>query len=268
MAEKDPYNDEYQFAELDANGMEPLDMEDSVSHEEASTPGKESKKDIKRNALIVIALIIVLMLGYKLLAWIFSSKARSMEKVPTTPAIVTPKVETPAPVQAATPTPAPAPVVMQPSQDIIQINQKLSSLEMGQQSVRSESSSLSNQLNGVNSNVKELSEKIAGLNQAITELMSKVERQAHEIELLAEKNKPKPVIRHKKIRIRGPIAPSYYIQAVIPGRAWLIRANGSTLTVREGTIIPGYGIVKLIDPNQGRVVTSSGRVIRFSQQDS
>ncbi|HAF87135.1 MAG TPA: type IV secretion protein IcmG, partial [Legionellales bacterium] len=61
---------------------------------------------------------------------------------------------------------------------------------------------------------------------------------------------------------------SYYIKAVIPGRAWLIAANGSTLTVSEGTNIKGYGMVKLIDSTQGRILTSSGRVIRFSQQDS
>ena len=60
----------------------------------------------------------------------------------------------------------------------------------------------------------------------------------------------------------------YYIQAVIPGRAWLVSSQGLTITVREGTSVPGYGIVKLIDPNQGRILTSSGRTITFSQQDS
>jgi intracellular multiplication protein IcmG len=60
----------------------------------------------------------------------------------------------------------------------------------------------------------------------------------------------------------------YNIQAVIPGRAWLIATNGATLTVSQGTAIPGYGIVKLIDPVQGKVTTSSGQIIRFSQEDS
>ena len=60
----------------------------------------------------------------------------------------------------------------------------------------------------------------------------------------------------------------YYIQAVIPGRAWLIATNGSTLTVREGSTIPGYGIVRKIDPNLGKVFMSTGKVIRFSQLDS
>ena len=58
------------------------------------------------------------------------------------------------------------------------------------------------------------------------------------------------------------------MQAVIPGRAWLIANNGSTITVREGTPIPGYGIAKIIDPIKGRVMTSSGKEIRFSQDDS
>jgi intracellular multiplication protein IcmG len=32
--------------------------------------------------------------------------------------------------------------------------------------------------------------------------------------------------------------------------------------------LPGYGTVKYIDASQGMVLTSSGRVIRFSQDDS
>ena len=80
------------------------------------------------------------------------------------------------------------------------------------------------------------------------------------------RTQPKRVVHH----INKPSAPPihYYIQAVIPGRAWIIATNGSTLTVREGTNIAGYGIVRLIDPLDGRIVTSSGQIIRFSQEDS
>jgi len=33
-------------------------------------------------------------------------------------------------------------------------------------------------------------------------------------------------------------------------------------------LIPGYGAVKLVDPAQGQVLTSTGKVIKFSQLDS
>ncbi|MBA3536672.1 MAG: type IV secretion protein IcmG, partial [Tatlockia sp.] len=87
-----------------------------------------------------------------------------------------------------------------------------------------------------------------------------------EIVLLTEKAKPKPVRR--RLIVKSAPRLMYFIQAIIPGRAWLIATNGSTITVREGTRIAGWGVVKLIDPIQGRVLTSSGRIIRFSQRDS
>jgi intracellular multiplication protein IcmG len=109
--------------------------------------------------------------------------------------------------------------------------------------------------------------KMAELNQVITQLNAKLETQSQVIERLTVRTAPKP----PKPRVLNGFLNQrlkYYVQAVIPGRAWLIATNGATLTVREGTLISGYGVVKLIDPTQGRVLTSSGRIIRFSQSDS
>ena len=58
------------------------------------------------------------------------------------------------------------------------------------------------------------------------------------------------------------------LQAIIPGRAWLNCSNGETLTVRQGTKIINYGVVRYIDAASGRVLTSSGQIITFSQEDS
>jgi intracellular multiplication protein IcmG len=52
------------------------------------------------------------------------------------------------------------------------------------------------------------------------------------------------------------------LDAAIPGRAWLLGADGETSTVTEGDEIPGYGRVTKIDPAGGMVTTSSGRVIK------
>jgi intracellular multiplication protein IcmG len=106
---------------------------------------------------------------------------------------------------------------------------------------------------------------VSELNRMIAALSDKLDSQAKTIESLAAK----PVVRktHPIVGRNKPLV-QYNIQAVIPGRAWIVATNGTTLTVREGSKVPGYGLVKLIDPNQGRVITSSGRVIRFSQEDS
>ena len=266
MVDNDEYNDEYHFADLDEISPDSLNDEDEAVTED--TPKKQSVKgsnDIRRNALIAVGAIVLAMLGYKFLGSFFSSKNQPAQQIATvSPASVTPPPQS-APVQPQADMPPPQPVVVQPNPDSSQIGQKLSVLEANQQSMRSEISSLNNQLGGINTNVNEVTQKIASLNQMLTELVSKIEQQSDVIARLTERARPKPV---RRVVIRGPQQPSYYIKAVIPGRAWLIATNGSTLTVREGTPIPGYGVVRLIDPNQGRVLTSSGQVIKFSLQDS
>jgi intracellular multiplication protein IcmG len=51
---------------------------------------------------------------------------------------------------------------------------------------------------------------------------------------------------------------SYFVQAIIPGRAWLEDSQGQTITVANGDEVPGFGQVTNIDPQNGVVLTSSG----------
>jgi intracellular multiplication protein IcmG len=257
--------DEYQFADLDIS-PDSMEDDDTIS-KSVNTPEypTSERTDVKRNALIVIVLIIVAMLVYKFMGSFFSKKTTAVESsVSTTPAIVPkPIVEQPlVPVQA------PIPVVQQPVADTnAELNQKLASMDMNQQNIRSDVGNVNNQLNTINTNITNLNTKISDITEALATLTTKLEQQSNQLALQMAACQ-KPVKPHHVIRRVVRPSTVYFIQAVIPGRAWLISTNGSTLTVREGTNIAGYGIVKLIDPNQGRVVTSSGRVIRFSQQDS
>ncbi|STX37654.1 type IVB secretion system protein IcmG/DotF [Legionella feeleii] len=268
--DKDEYSDEYQFADLDVISPDSSDG-DAGSSEAAGAEKKQfnsgGRKDIRRNALIVVGIVIVIMLTYEFWGMLFSGKTTDAETTTVPPITTATPQPTPtqpvvtAPVQPVTP---PTPPV-QAGPDNTQITQKLSALELSQQNLRSEVNALNDQLSGINSNVNELASKIADLNQMLTTLAAKVDQQSNQIDILTTRTAPKPVPR---IVHKGPPRPVFYIQAVIPGRAWLIATNGSTLTVREGSQIAGYGVVKLIDARQGRVITSSGQVIRFSQQDS
>lgn len=266
MADKDQYNDEYQFADLDAMTPDAGD-EGDVTGTDPNTPEEmravepSNKNNVKRNALIVVALVVLLMIIYKFMGSVFSDK-----KAPVKAIAPTVTVPAPAPVQplASPPVTTPTPVTTGPNIDT-QISQKLSAIEVGQQSMRTDVSSVSSQIGGINTNLNALVAKIAELDGIISSLSAKLDDQSRVIEQLTIRREVKKV--HYAPR-RVARYPKYYIQAVIPGRAWLIATNGSTLTVREGTIIAGYGMIKLIDPNQGRITTSSGQVIRFSQEDS
>ncbi|WP_115710824.1 type IVB secretion system protein IcmG/DotF [Legionella sainthelensi] len=278
MADNDQ-NDEYKFAELDSLENDSIENPEYSPKSSASMGqgGAEPRKNIKRNALIAVGVVVFIMLMYKFVGGIFFGKT---SKVPSEESI------TPAPVAEITPTPQqpqqipeteiPQQPIEQPQvqpmpQPVVQeskeLKQKVASIEATQQTVQTEVSSVNQQVGNVNNNVNALSAQISKLNQVISELSNQVAKQSEEINVLMERTKPKLI---KRIIHVQPAAPQiiYYINAVIPGRAWLIGTNGSTLTVREGSKIEGYGVVKLIDSLQGRVLTSSGRVIKFSQDDS
>jgi intracellular multiplication protein IcmG len=263
MADNDQYNDEYQFADLDAMHPDSEDASASPSAEGTSTSGETrtgalDHHTIKRNGLIVIVLLVSAIVIYK---FVGSFSADKKVAVNTSAPVVAPVVQPPVQPQAV----MPVPVVPLPAVDT-KVSQELSALDSAQQSMRADVSTLSDQLGALSNNVNAMVAKMSELNGAIASLSAKVDEQSHELEQLTIRREEAKRVHHGVLK--GPRYPRYYIQAVIPGRAWLIATNGATLTVREGTVIAGYGMVKLIDPNQGRVSTSSGQVIRFSQDDS
>ncbi|KTC86353.1 type IVB secretion system protein IcmG/DotF [Legionella brunensis] len=270
--EKNEYGDEYQFSDLDVISPDAAE-EDAATQTPAAKKG-EGSTNIRRNALVAVVIIVVVMLAYKFLGPLFTKKPQTSDVPPiaaTTSQQITPQPQ-PQEQPVVTPTEPPptaqttTPVVQPPpSEDNSQINQRLSALEVSQQNLRSEMDAVNSQLATINTNLNALATKIAQLNQALTVIVARVEEQSKEMAIITLRTKPKTL---KRIVVKAPPPPTYFIQAIIPGRAWLIAQNGSTITVREGTQIAGYGVVKMVDSRQGRVVTSSGRVIRFSQQDS
>ena len=265
MADNDQ-NDEYKFAELDSLDNESMEDESDLN---STTPSGQARypesKNVKCNALIAVGVLVLAMVIYKLVGWMYSGKSN----VETSQTTITPVGQvTSQPIQT-TITPTPTPIIQQ--QPVITTNdsdlkQKVSAIELSQQTVKEEVSSVGQQVGAVNNNINNLNAQIANLNQVIGNLSTQVAKQSAEINMIMAHYKPKPVKRVMPQARAARIV--YYIQAVIPGRAWLIGSNGSTLTVREGAKIAGYGVVKLIDSMQGRVLTSSGQVIRFSQEDS
>lgn len=257
MADKDQQNEDYEYADLESPENE---FKDEIEPEPAKQSVSPDSNVVRRNALIVVGLVLGLFFIYKFIAPYFTGSKEAV--APTMP-----------PVVQTTPTPAPVPeVVQQPVAPVIQeadeqLKKNVSTIEIGQQGMRSDIASLNSQVSGLNNKLDALTNQINSLNQALNALSNQVAQQSSEMNALMVKAEPKKPAPRARMR---PAAPqiTYHIQAVIPGRAWLIGSNGSILTVREGIRIRGYGVVQLIDPLQGRVLTSSGKVIRFSPEDS
>ena len=257
MANNDNNNDEYQLDDLDLLATEPGDQfkpEPMESVSKAKQPAFIQNLTLPK-VLIALGCIVLLMFCY-LFIGSFISRSKSTGQAEIIPIAPMKKV-TPRPLQTMLPRTPEEP----------QLNQKLSRLEEDQKSISTDVLSINNQLSGVSTTVNTIATKMADLNGLIVTLNERIEMQSRDIERLhAAARRPKRT--RSTIKLSGEQAAVYALQAVIPGRAWLIAGNGMTLTVREGTSIAGYGVVKLIDPKQGRVITSSGQIIRFSQTDS
>ena len=256
---QDDNNDEYQYSDMDVMDPDLENLEDTSLSEDSLPPNKPVlNKDLIYKALFIVVLFIVVMMIYKFMGSIFSSKNTS--KVPVA-------------VSTQPPAPMPQPMVMAPGPVIPttpspEVTQKLATLDATQQSLSTDMSNLNNQVVTLGSSVSDLSSKVDQLNQTITALASQLAEQSQQIALLTAHARTTVTHVVHKPQTRAAARPQFYIQAVIPGRAWLISITGVTMTVRDGTNVPGYGVVKLIDPNEGRILTSSGRVIKFSQLDS
>lgn len=268
MADNDQNNDEYKFDEFDSlNNQSMADFEPGAQDNKTRRFGSNpDKKNIKKNAAVVLIVVVLLMIGYKLFGYFFSEKPKPVKEInpvvqaqikPIEPLEKIPSVVTPQPIQQS--------VVHEELE--AEIKQKVYALDLGQSKVMSQVSTLNDQVGVMTNHVNQLNAQVDKLSQVLENLSKQVAIQSNAVSLLMARAHPKPPVRRLVVSKPAQVL-RYFVQAVVPGRAWLIGSNGSTLTVREGTKIPGYGMVRLIDSTQGRVLTSSGQVIRFSQEDS
>jgi intracellular multiplication protein IcmG len=270
MADNEQLNDEYQFADLDGAPPDPLEESSepiiaALDENERTGMPVVDRAQIIRNSMIVVGLVIVVMIVYKVVGSVESEKQANVKHEEASSPLVAVTPILPEPVIQQEITKA-APVAIPVNADITKMEQKLSALDLSQQSVRQDVATLTDQVNGINNNLTTIAQKLSEITNAISSISARLDAQAHELEVLTIHREAKRHHDHSH-RVRHSSL-KYHIQAVIPGRAWLIASNGSTLTVREGTVIAGVGMVKLIDPAAGRVVLSSGHVIKFSQEDS
>lgn len=119
-----------------------------------------------------------------------------------------------------------------------QTQQHLASVDQSLQQVSNQLNAVATQMGGLSAQVKTL-EAVA----------------AQQAKTKAQQQKKQDAVTRTKM--------NYFVQAVIPGRAWLKSPNGQSLTVAAGDTIPGYGKVLSIDSYSGTVVTSSGQMIQY-----
>lgn len=265
--------DEYQFADLDVLGTEqdtaalPEDeLIDENSREGVASPPGRGRFDnldpnlvkLIRNGVIAVAALVFVVFVYKFVASFFSENSSSKSTITTvTPS--KPVKQVPLPVsQPTTPVSTTAPA----SSDVTALKAEQKRMEEELSAVRAE-------LQSVTQSANQVASEMADVKQTLLVLSERLAQQSQQMGRLKMASRTKATASHTS-SAHTPAAPRtvYYIQAVIPGRAWLMSNQGKSLTVSRGSSVPGYGTVRVINAKVGRVFTSSGRVIRFSQADT
>lgn len=244
---------------------------DPLNPGEPSTdiPGVTSEKTSpllawRKNIFIGIGLLIVVYIVYKIISSFFVST--DVRQIPSIPAQQ--PTTTQAPVTQA---PATTPSVPQDAslheavnfynqnrQETQQVNQLADTV----QNIGEEVSTLQSTTQNLQSTVDNINTQLSQINTALTALSNQIQVQENRWIQSQKKPKPKRLV-HKVVVQRD----SYQTMAVIPGRAWLKSSRGATLTVSEGSSIPGYGKVTHINTQSGVIMTSSGLAIQYAPND-
>lgn len=263
-------NDEYQFSELDGSqGFD--DIGDSDNQVTATRAPSENnlKKFIGLGALAII----VLFIGYKFVLTFFHSSNKASTKASQTQQVkqiqTKPVVQQKPKVVEQTPPPT---TFTQPRVETITktvsdpaIKAKLNALESYSEQSNQKIKSLNNRLDSFTKAVNELNSKLTTMNSNMALMAQELQSQESYLNKLKAQALAK---KRKKKKVTYKPRTIYHIQAIIPGRAWLISNQGSTITVVEGSAIPGYGTVSIIDPHQGHIILKSGKMIKFRVSDT
>lgn len=155
--------------------------------------------------------------------------------------------------------------------EVNQLHQELTALALRQREYRNHAQYLEQRVATLAQQLTELKEENAKVADVLEVLIEQLIQQTQQLEKLAQAQKTNSQATNKKTAIKEEELPTYYVQAMIPGRAWLFkkeRGTSTTLTVARGDSLPGYGQITAIDPSRGVVITNSGKVIGYEPGDS
>lgn len=266
---KQPFQEEeYLFSE-DASMNDDASL--GAQNEEPISPsggnaGYESKIRLwRKNIILGIGFFLLVLLVYKVISSFFSDdEPQKTVVVPTAiKSVASQKSLTmnQSAVQNKSSVPATLPLVVSDYNQHRSDEQRVVKMETLTENLRTDVDDLKNTAQSLQYSMDNMNTQLAQINATLAVLANKMQKQDEQMALSRRKaksvSKPSPVIKRM----------TYVVQAIVPGRAWLISSRGATITVGQGAEVPGYGNVVSIDPQLGKVVTSSGAVIEYSPDD-
>jgi intracellular multiplication protein IcmG len=262
-------------------------LQQQIHHFIKMVTEEEPKKVLVPVAIAIVAFIVVIF-GFVKFVGLFTADPKQEQQLITTAAKTAPTTNLPPATEPQKVDSGTLPVVsheddkpidvlasrpeVDKSQQLLQkavaaqsaFDKQLSTLQGNYDEVREQLNRLaqqtaqnSAQMNNISRNVQTLESQMMKLNNVLLDLLKEAKQQkATEAQSVDHQGQVKG-------SQEGTTELRYYIQAIIPGRAWLKDSNGKIFTVTTGDGIPGYGTVIKIEPKKGLISTDQGRVIEY-----
>jgi intracellular multiplication protein IcmG len=213
--------------------------------------------------IILIVLLIVFFVVYELAT---SSTSELKHRVPVKPS---PTIATPTKITHSTISAQEALAEEQAQREKVQLakkNQQIDQMKAFQETTQQQVGELQRQQFSSKTQLVNLQDKLDGLGAAVADVHHSVGQVAQTLTSMQQrtrmiKREKQQAARRHAVLLRR--EKSYFVSAVLPGRAWLKGADGTTVTVIVGNTLPGYGKVLSIDPYSG-VVRTTHAVLRYS----
>ncbi len=248
MSDKNKMHDEeYQFPhdENYADDLQPIKPEDeepmqALIEDEPSSTGLKAIWDEHKRMILIISAVIVVAIVFT----VFRTIQHKQDTVPVT-------------------IPESAPVVTQTVQPVVdpQLNDQVNGLKQDSINNTVAIRQLQRQVQQLDSNLNQSRASQQQLNQSMLVLVSQVQQLTAEVKAAHAPKLVKAPVKAKPAET--PI--TFQLRAVVPGRAWVVGSDGQSLSVAIGDQIPQYGAVQTINADEGVVLTTSGKTVRFSQ---
>lgn len=238
--------DEYQFNEDELNTIENTPVNNTRQRYANNILQRFSMKHI----LGVLGLLALIWIGYIITTALIARhhRTKAIEALASSTTVAKPTI----------------PHATQPASPAVVNN--VSSAEMDV--LKSKFAQLNDQMNkqrdtieGLNFSLSQLQAQSTVTNELLQKLNAQWTAQQAK-EQAAEAAKKKPKIAAKPVE-----KITYYVKAMVPGRAWLQSSKGNAITVRVGDMLPDAGKIAVMNIDQGIVVTNNGTVIEYKPDD-
>ncbi len=251
MANKDDQLDEYQYSSYEGEPDHEAASAESADSEaaQAGEANNPFMADLDEGSVIARAE------GFSLKTWVLENKRIVFIILLAVSILILFHFFSRHPrVKAVVTTPAPGAV------DNSVISGKIDYLAQQIEKSQSQVAQLSNQVAQLNRELSQAQADQKGMKSAVFLLSKKVDALSG---VVASMHK-KPAAPHKKAAQSAPKV-TYYVRALMPGRAWLMGSDGVSTSVTVGSQLLGYGRVTMIHVQTGQVSTSTGKVFSYRE---